>query len=211
MHRDHVHAIQKERENAMLDVITEQLHQYAIGSKIRSLRLAKEMGLVELGRHSGLSAGLLSKIERGLLVPPLPTLVRIAMVFGVGLEHFFVEQARPAALVTRKSERLRLPDDPEHDPPAYFFESLDYPATDRPMDAYLAEFHHTSDPHRHPGPELIYVMRGQLVVRLRDVEFDLAAGDSMYFDCRHDHSYQPEGRGPCVGFVVVARSSLKPV
>jgi transcriptional regulator with XRE-family HTH domain len=192
----------------MSDVVTNQLQQYAIGSKIRSLRLGKGMGLVELGRHSGLSAGLLSKIERGLLVPPLPTLVRIAMVFGVGLEYFFVEQAKPAALVTRKSERLRLPDDPEHDRPAYFFESLDYPATDRPMDAYLAEFHHASGPHSHAGPELVYIIRGRLVVRLEEEEFDLGAGDSLYFDSRYEHSYRPQGRIGCLGLVVVAGGAL---
>jgi hypothetical protein len=36
---------------------------------------------------------MLSKIERGQLFPTLPTLLRIAMVFGVGLEHFFIESA----------------------------------------------------------------------------------------------------------------------
>ena len=82
----------------MSDAVGEHLRQYAIGAKIRALRLAKGIGLVQLGRHSGLSAGLLSKIERGLLVPPLPTLVRIAMVFGVGLDHFFSEQAGPLAI-----------------------------------------------------------------------------------------------------------------
>ena len=124
----------KMEAQSMSDAVGEHLRQYAIGAKIRALRLAKGIGLVQLGRHSGLSAGLLSKIERGLLVPPLPTLVRIAMVFGVGLDHFFSEQAGPLAFVTRKQDRLRLPDDPGREPPAYFFESLDYPATDRPMD-----------------------------------------------------------------------------
>ena len=190
----------------MSDVVADRLQQYAIGSRIRALRLAKEMGLVELGRHSGLSAGLLSRIERGLLVPPLPTLVRIAMVFGVGLEHFFVEQPGPLAMITRRTERLRLPDDPQREPPAYFFESLDYPATDRPMEVYLAEFHHTSAPHRHAGPELVYVIRGHLVVRLQDADFELAGGDSIYFDSSRDHRYQPQGRTPCLGLVVVARS-----
>ena len=124
----------KMEAQSMSDAVGEHLRQYAIGAKIRALRLAKGIGLVQLGRHSGLSAGLLSKIERGLLVPPLPTLVRIAMVFGVGLDHFFSEQAGPLAFITRKEDRLRLPDDPGREPPAYFFESLDYPATDRPMD-----------------------------------------------------------------------------
>jgi transcriptional regulator with XRE-family HTH domain len=192
----------------MTDAVGEHLRRYAIGAKIRALRLAKGIGLVELGRHSGLSAGLLSKIERGLLVPPLPTLIRIAMVFGVGLEHFFSEQARPLACVTRKQERLRLPNDPELDPPAYFFESLDYPATDRSMDAYIAEFHDASTPHNHPGPELVYVMRGQLLLRMENTEFDLGPGDSIYFDSRHDHSYRNAGRVPCIGLVVVARGAL---
>jgi transcriptional regulator with XRE-family HTH domain len=65
------------------------LSDYGIGDKIRGLRLDKKLGLVELGRHSGLSPALLSKIERGRLFPTLPTLLRIALVFGVGLEYFF--------------------------------------------------------------------------------------------------------------------------
>ena len=43
------------------------------------------MGLAQLGKHTGLSPGLLSKIERGQLFPTLPTLLRIALVFGEGL------------------------------------------------------------------------------------------------------------------------------
>ena len=41
------------------------LSDYAIGAKIRAVRLKKKMGLVELGQHSGLSPALLSKLERG--------------------------------------------------------------------------------------------------------------------------------------------------
>ena len=45
---------------------------------------------MQLGEHTGLSAGLLSKIKRGQLIPTLPTLLKIAQVFGVGLENFFI-------------------------------------------------------------------------------------------------------------------------
>ena len=65
------------------------LNDYGIGAKIRSLRLKKKMGLVELGKHTGLSPALLSKIERGHLFPTLPTLLRISLVFSVGLDYFF--------------------------------------------------------------------------------------------------------------------------
>ena len=65
------------------------LTAYGIGGKIRTLRLKKKMGLVELGKHTGLSPAMLSKIERERLFPTLPTLLRIALVFSVGLEFFF--------------------------------------------------------------------------------------------------------------------------
>ena len=89
------------------------LSDYRIGDKIRTLRLKKKMGLVELGKHTGLSPALLSKIERGRLFPTLPTLLRIALVFGVGLE-FFIAGARenPLVAVVRKDQRVQLPDRP---------------------------------------------------------------------------------------------------
>ena len=73
------------------DTITNGLKTYAIGSKLRRLRLRKSMGLVELSQHTGLSPALLSKLERDLMHPTLPTLLRIALVFSVGLEYFCSE------------------------------------------------------------------------------------------------------------------------
>jgi len=58
--------------------IVEGLRPYALGEKLRTLRLRKSMGLVELGKHTGLSAAMLSMLERGKLFPTLPTLLRIA-------------------------------------------------------------------------------------------------------------------------------------
>src|SRR3954454_8571332 len=85
------------------------LQQYQIGPKLRSLRLRKKLGLVELGRHTGLSAAMLSKIERGILIPTLPTLLRIAIVFNVGLEHFFMQEAaEPQLAVARQAARVTL-------------------------------------------------------------------------------------------------------
>ena len=76
-----------------LDTISANLGRYQIGAKVRALRLKKNLGLVQLGAHTGLSSGMLSRIERDQLVPTLQTLVRIALVFGVGLEHFSVKAA----------------------------------------------------------------------------------------------------------------------
>ena len=150
------------------ETLTAGLERYRIGSKIRALRLKKKLGLMQLSEHTGLSPAMLSKIERGKLFPTLPTLLRIALVFGVGLEHFFVDgEERPRATIIRKKDRLRLPNRPGDKPPSYFFESLDFPVTDRKMEAFLAEFpvgSKPSEPHLHDGAELIFVLNGRLAV-----------------------------------------------
>jgi transcriptional regulator with XRE-family HTH domain len=183
------------------------LEHYKIGPKIRALRLKKKMGLVQLGEHTRLSPGMLSKIERGALFPTLPTLLRIALVFGVGLEHFFIESKdRPTVAVIRKRDRLRLPDRPDEPQPSYLFESLDFPVTDRKMEAFLAEFpmqSKPSEPHRHQGAELIYVIKGELGVDVDGENVTLDAGDAMYFDPGAPHSYRREGRSSCSAVVVV--------
>ena len=99
------------------------------------------MGLVELGRHTGLSPALLSKIERGRLFPTLPTLLRVALVFSVGLEFFFAgAREKPVVVTVRKATRVPLPERPGARHVAYRFESLDYPATERRFNSFFAEF-----------------------------------------------------------------------
>jgi transcriptional regulator with XRE-family HTH domain len=184
------------------------LDQYAIGAKLRALRLKKKMGLVELGSHSGLSPALLSKIERGKLVPTLPTLLRIALVFSVGLEHFFTETARqPTLAVVRRSERQRFPERVGEKRPAYHFESLDFPALERTMSAYFVEFEsdgRESHRHQHPGAELLYVIDGQVTVTVGETSHVLDAGDSMYFDSSVPHDYRGGGRKAPKAIVVTA-------
>ncbi|MFO1184381.1 MAG: cupin domain-containing protein [Bauldia sp.] len=183
------------------------LERYRIGAKVKALRTAKELGLVQLGEHTGLSPAMLSKIERGQLFPTLPTLLRIAMVFGVGLDHFFLEEERSLLAVIRKGERIRLPDQPGDAAPAYVFESLDFPVTDRKMDAYLAEFPagaKASQPHRHQGAEFIYTLSGRLALAIDGRETVLEAGDTAYFDPDRPHSYRSAGNAACAALVVVA-------
>jgi transcriptional regulator with XRE-family HTH domain len=189
------------------DTLIAGLRRYEIGSKLRALRVKKKLGLVQLGEHTGLSAALLSKIERGNLFPTLPTLLRIAMVFGVGLEHFFIEsEDRPLVAVTRKKDRLRLPNQPAAEAPSYFFESLDFPVTDRKFDVFYAEFPRLakpSDPHQHAGAEFIYVLNGRLVVNVDGKDVMLDEGDAVHFDSSAAHSYRLDDRQNSSSAIVV--------
>jgi transcriptional regulator with XRE-family HTH domain len=198
----------KEEGPLLSETLTAGLEFYGIGAKIRALRQKKDLALVQLGEHTGLSPGMLSKIERGQLFPTLPTLLRIAMVFGVGLEYFFIESAeRPALAIVRKKDRVRLPERPGDDSPSYFFESLDFPVVDRRMEAFYAEFEPRSVPpvpHSHPGAEVIFVISGQLVLNVDGEDALLGEGDSIYFDSSFSHSYKRHGRASCSAIVVIS-------
>jgi transcriptional regulator with XRE-family HTH domain len=185
------------------------LSDYQIGDKMRTLRLKKKIGLVELGKHTGLSPALLSKIERGRLFPTLPTLLRVALVFGVGLEFFFAgAREKPLVAVVRKDQRVQLPDRPSAREVTYRFESLDYAATERRFSCYYAEFFPVAAdklrPHEHPGVEFIYTIEGTLSVHVGGEEYALAAGDSMYFDSTVPHAYRRSGGRTCSAVVVTA-------
>ena len=180
---------------------------YRIGQKVRRLRLGRSMGLVELGRHTALSASLLSKIETGKSLPTLATLQRIAMVFSVGLDHFFgVDEDRPVRAIVRRAERLRFPDNPDSKSPSYWFESLDFPAVNRKLNAYFAEFEAADaaggGAHEHPGAELVYVLEGSLGLWHDGEEATLEEGDAVYFDATRLHGYRGLGGKRCSGLVV---------
>ena len=185
------------------------LNDYGIGAKIRALRLKKKIGLVDLGKHTGLSPALLSKIERGRLFPTLPTLLRIALVFGVGLEYFFAgAREKPLVAVTRKSQRVELPERPGARETAYRFASLDYPAPERRFNCYYAEFFSVAPEklrsHDHPGVEFIYVIHGVLSVHMNAEEHVLEASDAIYFDATIPHAYRRSGGRLCAAVGVTA-------
>jgi transcriptional regulator with XRE-family HTH domain len=187
--------------------LNEGLKNYGIGEKLRGLRLKKKMGLVELGRHTGLSAALLSKVERGKLYPTLPTLLRMALVFSVGLEYFFADdQKRHVVGIVRRGERKRFPERPDGRDISFYFESLDFAAVERKLSAYHAEFQPLQPgkarTHHHSGVEFLSVLRGKLELNIGTTAYVLDAGDSIYFDSSLPHSYRRVSQKPCSAIVV---------
>jgi transcriptional regulator with XRE-family HTH domain len=195
------------------DTIRRALSSYDIGGKLRQLRLRKKIALTDLGRHTGLSASMLSQLENGKLVPTLPTLARIAMVFGVGLEHFFSDKrVRRTFNIVRAEDRLRFPEVPDGAVPGYFFEVLAFGGPERNISAYLAEFSKVGcdEPreHSHDGSEFIHVMEGTLAINYQSEEHLLRAGDSVYFDASEAHSYCGRSDTPTKAIVVTVPPRL---
>ncbi|HEY1965699.1 MAG TPA: XRE family transcriptional regulator [Acidobacteriaceae bacterium] len=183
-----------------------------IGERIKHLRLKKSMGLVELGRHTGLSASFLSQLETGRVVPTLRNLARIAMVFSKDLSYFFEPEPQTLFRVHRRDERVRLPQTGADDP-SYFFESLGYHVPDRQLDPYYAEFLPIKEgraprAHQHAGCEFLYLLSGTLDVRHGENTYQVEEGDAIYFDANTVHSYVCASKTPATAVIVTLQHPL---
>jgi transcriptional regulator with XRE-family HTH domain len=198
----------EETQKSQVDTETTErfIAEKHIGERIRRLRLKKSMGLVELGKHTGLSASFLSQLETGRVVPTLRNLARIAMVFSKDLSYFFESEPQAIFRIHRRKERVRLPQTGV-EPPTYFFESLGYQVPDRDMDPYFAEFQPLAEEtppkaHMHQGFEFLYLLEGELELRHGDQAGQLEVGDAAYFDASTPHSYRCIGKKPAGAIIV---------
>ena len=110
-----------------------------IGERIKCLRLKKSMGLVELGRHTGLSASFLSQLETGRVCAPCATWRGSRWCSQKICRSFLRASRNRSSESDWRDERVRMPQTGV-EPPTYFFESLGYLVPDRYMDPYFAEF-----------------------------------------------------------------------
>lgn len=195
------------------ETVQRVLSSYDLGRKLKRLRLRKKIGLVDLGKHTGLSASMLSQLENGKLIPTLPTLARIAMVFDVGLDHFFADRKNRCLFsVVRAGDRTQFPNRVDSPNPAWYFECLTYCTQEKSLQAYLTLFEPRPPEavvdHVHEGAEFIYVLEGELGVHYTDEETILYAGDSVYFDASHPHGYRSAGLSQARALVVTTPPRL---
>jgi len=206
----------EETQKSQVDTETTErfIAEKHIGERIKRLRLKKSMGLVELGRHAGLSASFLSQLETGRVVPTLRNLARIAMVFSKDLSYFFEPEPCAVFRIHRRKDRVKMPQTGA-EPPAYFFESLGYLVPDRAMDPYFAEFlplarETEPKPHQHPGFEFLYVLEGELDFQHGEQRCRLEAGDAVYFDASTSHAYKCAGKKSAGVIIVTMHQPLAP-
>ena len=184
-----------------------------IGERIKYLRQRKHMGLVELGRHTGLSASFLSQLETGRVVPTLRNLARIAMVFSKDMSYFFEPEKTELFRVVRAGDRQRMPQTGAEEP-GYYFESLGHVPADQPIAPYVAEFlpgneKRVTRAHRHTGNEFLFVLSGTLQLTHENKTDMLEDGDAVFFNSEAVHSYERVGDEPCTALILTMPEALR--
>ncbi|GEB65563.1 DNA-binding protein [Sinomonas atrocyanea] len=157
-----------------------------IGSTIREHRTGR-FTVEELAERAGVSAGLISQIERGIGNPSFATLLRLASSLGLPLATMFnePEEGRHNMLV-RKADRRRI-----EVPSQGVVMELIVPDTERKLGVVSmripAHFDGANTSDSHEGEECVIVQSGSLVATVAGQEFELEAGDSLTYDSSLPH------------------------
>lgn len=164
--------------------------EQAIGRSVRYFRHKNELTIQELSKASGVSAGMLSKIEHGSTSPSLTTIQSLSRALNVPLTSLFreFEQTRNASFV-KSGKGLKI--ERRGTRAGHQYELLGHaphgPVVVEPYVITLTEESDVFPVFQHPGLEFIYMLEGELVYRHGGEIWVLEPGDALFFDSDAPH------------------------
>ncbi|MCX8225309.1 MAG: XRE family transcriptional regulator [Sulfitobacter sp.] len=173
----------------------EKVLEVAIGREVRAFRRKQEITVAELSAATGLSIGMLSKIENGNTSPSLTTLQTLANALSVPLTAFFrgFEETR-MAVHTKAGEGVELEREGTRANHQYnLLGHIGANASGVIVEPYLICLSDEADifpTFQHGGIETIYMLEGEVDYRHGDSVYPLKPGDTLFFDA--DAAHGPE-------------------
>ena len=177
-----------------------------VGPRIRNLREAMDLSLRDLAERSGVSAPMLSQVERGETSPTLQVAARIAAGLELRLSQLLRLDEEGMVTIVRRDERRRGGAD-----------GHGYEILTPPLPGQRAEVsRHTlasgattggpGDPPMHePGArETAVVESGTVTLLIDGARHELRTGDSVTFDADLPHHFENPGKEEAALLAVVS-------
>jgi XRE family transcriptional regulator, regulator of sulfur utilization len=177
-----------------------------VGPRVRALREAMDLSLRDLAERSGVSAPMLSQVERGETSPTLAVAGRIAAGLELSLSQLLRLDEGDGVAIVRASERRTGASDGHH-----------YGVITPPLPGQRAEVSEHAlapgtatggpgDPPMHEAGarETALVTSGRLRLVCAGVAHDLGEGDAVTFDADLPHHFENPGRGEARFLAIVA-------
>jgi transcriptional regulator with XRE-family HTH domain len=182
--------------------------QIHIGPRVRALREAMDLSLRDLAERSGVSAPMLSQVERGETSPTLQIASRIAAGLELRLSQLLRLDESGTVTIVRAAERRRG-GSPER---GHAFEVLTAPLPGQRAElsrhtlASEARTGGAGDPPMHePGSrEIALVEHGRVMLDIDGDRHELHAGDCVTFDADLPHHFENPGPGDAALLAVVS-------
>ncbi len=181
-------------------------HRIHIGPRVRALREAMDLSLRELAERSGVSAPMLSQVERGETSPTLQIAARIAQGLELRLSQLLRLDEGGVVSVVREADRL------QGGGGAHSFEILTPPLPgqraelSRHVLAPGARTGAQGDPPMHEAGarEVTLVERGSLTLVVDGETHELHEGDCVTFDADLEHHFENPTREEAVLLAIVS-------
>ncbi|PDT35801.1 MerR family transcriptional regulator [Rhizobium sp. M10] len=177
------HAVREPKENNL---------EMAIGHEVRAYRKKLGITVTDLAAATGISLGMLSKIENGNISPSLTTLQSLSRALGVPMTAFFrrFEEPRNAVFV-KAGQGIELERRGTRAGHQYnLLGHIDNNSSGVIVEPYLITLTADSDifpTFQHEGMEFLYMLEGEVVYRHGDQLFQMQPGDSLFFDADAPH------------------------
>ena len=170
----------------------EKILELAIGREVRAHRRQQNITVAELAQLTGISIGMVSKIENGNTSPSLSTLQTLSNALGVTLTSFFrgFEENR-SAIHTKAGEGVEMERAGTRAGHQYnLLGHIGSNASGVMVEPYLITLNETSDifpTFQHEGIEMLYMLEGEVSYRHGYNLYALKPGDSLFFDADAPH------------------------
>jgi transcriptional regulator with XRE-family HTH domain len=189
--------------------ISERNLEAAIGREVRSFRRQQGLTVADLAQATGLSIGMLSKIENGITSPSLTTLQVLSHAFSVPVTAFFKSYEE-----RREVQHVKAGDHVEIERrgtrAGHQYNLLGHIGSNSSgvvVEPYLITLTAESDTFptfQHEGLELLYMLEGEVTYRHGDQLFHLKPGDSLFFDADARHGPEVLNQLPARYLSVIA-------
>ena len=166
------------------------LDKTELGKRIKRIRESKHLTLKNIEAAAGISATHISEIERGKTSPTLGALVRISKALGKDPAYFIEERELGDVSLVTAENRIREP----LGGGVGTIERLTSSIPGGRLQACVITLEggksHRGEQHTHDGNEAALVLSGRMWFRVGSEEFELAEGDSIYYDAGEPHAYE---------------------
>ncbi len=180
-----------------------------IGEKVKALRKEKNMSIEDVAKQTEISVQALTAIEDQTIHPPLGNIVSLAKVFEVTVGELCGDDADAPFCIVRSGDRQSVArfESTGNKSCGYSYVSLGQQKKNRQMEPFVV----TLDPreaknvqsNQHIGEEIIFVLEGEVEVKLYDHVDILYPGDSIYYDSTMPHIVRCHGDDPATILAVI--------
>ena len=159
---------------------------FAIGAKIKALRIKNGLTQEELAKRSELSKGFISQVESEQTSPSIATLVDILECLGTNLKEFFNDASEEKVVFTKEDYFVN-----EEDDQGRTITWLIPNCQKNDMEPIILELEpggKAQDDEPHAGEEFGYVLSGTVQIIIGNHKYKAKKGESFYFAADEDHT-----------------------